>query len=39
MINDRFEECDDADLVENRLQQEVAVAFAVADNIDDESWS
>jgi hypothetical protein len=39
MINDRFEECNDADLVEDRLQLEVAAAFAIADNIHDESWS
>jgi hypothetical protein len=39
MIDDRFEECDDANPVEDRLQQEVVAAFAVADNIHDESWS
>jgi hypothetical protein len=39
MIDDRLEECDDGDPVEDRLQQEVEAAFAVVDNIHNESWS
>jgi hypothetical protein len=33
MIDDTFEECDDANVGEDRLQEAVAAAFAVADNI------
>jgi hypothetical protein len=39
MIDDTFEECDDADVGEDRLQEAVAAAFAVADNIHHEFWS
>jgi hypothetical protein len=39
IIDDRFEECDDAEAVEDRVHEEVATAFAVADRIHDKSWS
>jgi hypothetical protein len=39
MVNDTFEECDDPAPLEDRVQEAVAEAFAVADSIHDESKS
>jgi hypothetical protein len=36
MIDDTFEECDDGEAREDRLQEAVAAAFVVADNIHEE---
>jgi hypothetical protein len=39
MIDDTFQQCDDHDSVEDRLQEAMVDAFAVVDNIHKESWS
>ena len=39
IIDDTFQQCNDHDFVEDRLQEAVADAFVVVDNIHKESWS
>jgi hypothetical protein len=36
MINNTFQQCDDPDSVEDRLQEAVADTFTIADNIHDQ---